>query len=828
MNVNPNYSAAYVVLKTDGEHEGHGLTFTIGRGNELCVAAIEALKQLAMGLTIDSGVDMGAIWKQLTSDSHLRWVGPEKGVIHLDLKPGNILIGLYDGKPVPKVIDFGVAKATGSRLTDQTIYTEVGSLVGTLEYMSPEQAELNNLDIDTRSDIYALGVLLYELLTGSVPFARKEMVKAGLGEMLRVIKEVEPPKPSTKLSGSGTLPSIAANRHTEPAKLTRLVKGDLDWIVMKALEKDRNRRYETANGFAADVQRYLSGEAVTAVPPSAGYRLRKFVKRNKGTVVAASLILVTLLSGFIVSSYAFYRADINRQQAEGAQKSALEQWKRAEDQKANALRSAEREAEERKKADAAKVEAQAKEAEANAVVAFFENKVFAAARPKGQEGGLGAGVTLRDAIAASVPSLDKVFAAQPMVEARLRMALGNTFRYLAEYEQARAQDERARALYTRHRGPEHWDTLHSMNNLANSLRALNRHADALKLREETLAIQTRVLPRDHPATLLSMQNLANNYNALNRHADAIKLYEETLAIMKRVLPPEYPGTLKGMNNLSVSYAAVNRQADALKLREEVLAIQKRVLPKDHPDTLLSMHNLANSYGALNRPAEALKLREETLAIQKRVLPPDHPDTLLSMNNLADSYAGLNRHAEALKLHKETLAIRQRVLPQDHPDTLLSMLNLANSLIQLDRGAEALPLLDEFLAKAPASPALDPRQIPRAFSLRIRYFQKTGDAAGCRATAEMRETLNRTDADSLYDAACYRAVTGVVQVRRPGVDSARLAREDADRAMQWLHKAVRAGHKDTALMKKDHDLDSLREREDFKKLLAELENGAEKK
>src|SRR5499433_995131 len=198
----------------------------------------------------------------------------QKGIIHRDLKPSNVMVALYDGKPVPKVIDFGVAKAAGQALTDKTLVTGFGALVGTLEYMSPEQAEVNQLDIDTRSDIYSLGVLLYELLAGSPPFTRKESEKGGLLEMLRVIREQEPTRPSAKLSTAEGLPTLAANRGTEPAQLTKLVRGELDWIVMKALEKDRNRRYETANSLATDVQRYLNDEPVQACPPSAVYRFR--------------------------------------------------------------------------------------------------------------------------------------------------------------------------------------------------------------------------------------------------------------------------------------------------------------------------------------------------------------------------------------------------------------------------------------------------------------------------------------------------------------------------------------------------------------------------
>jgi serine/threonine protein kinase/tetratricopeptide (TPR) repeat protein len=286
-----------------------------------------------------------------------------KGIIHRDVKPANVLVAPYDGRPVPKVIDFGVAKATGQRLTERTLFTGFGAVVGTLEYMSPEQAELNNQDIDTRSDIYALGVLLYELLTGTTPLGRERLRQAAFTEVLRAVREEEPPRPSTRLSESReALPSIAAQRHMEPARLTKLVRGELDWIVMKALEKDRRRRYETASGLARDVEHYLADEPVQACPPTVGYRLRKVVRRNRGPVVAASLVLLALVAGIIGTTWGLVRANKARRDAVAAQfaeANRAEGESRAKDEAQKALE-AERQAKDAETAQRLRAEGNAK------------------------------------------------------------------------------------------------------------------------------------------------------------------------------------------------------------------------------------------------------------------------------------------------------------------------------------------------------------------------------------------------------------------------------------------------------------------------------------
>jgi serine/threonine protein kinase/tetratricopeptide (TPR) repeat protein len=675
----------------------------------------------------------------------------QKGIIHRDLKPSNVLVCLYDGQPVPKIIDFGVAKAVEQRLTERTMFTQFGAIIGTFEYMSPEQAETNQLGVDTRSDIYSLGVLLYELLTGSTPLARKRLLEASLSEVLRMIKEEEPAKPSTRLSDSREAARIAAARRTEPVKLNRMLRGELDWVVMKCLEKDRTRRYDTANALARDLERYLHDEPVEACPPGAGYRLRKLARKHRTALSIAVLFLVMLVLAVCVTTWQAVRAT----RAEG------------------------RALAERDRAEAEEKTAKVREAETQAVLEFVENKVFAAARPERPPDGLGPQVTLRRALEKALPFVEQSFHEQPLVEARLRMTLGTSFWYLGEPRIAADQYQAARAIYAARRGPDHPDALRSMMGLAKSYYDLGRHAEALKLHEETLAVRKAKLGIEHPDTLYSMNNLANSYAVLGRHAEALKLRQETLGLRKAKLGPDHPDALASMNNLAISYAALGRLAEALKLREETLTLQKAKLGPDHPDTLRSMNNLANSYADLGRHAEALKLHEETLALRKAKLGPEHPDTLYSMNNLANSYADLGRLAEALKLREETLKLRKAKLGPDHPDTLWSMNNLANSYTALGRHAEALELNEETLALRKA---------------------KLGP--------DHPDTLA-----SMYNIACVHAQR-ISQAADRG--------KQADLAMESLKQAVAAGYKNVALIKKDTDLNALRDRRDFKKLVADLE------
>jgi tetratricopeptide (TPR) repeat protein len=674
----------------------------------------------------------------------------QKGIIHRDLKPSNVLVALYDGKPVPKVIDFGVAKAAGQTLTEKTLVTGFGAIVGTLEYMSPEQAEINQLDIDTRSDIYSLGVLLYELLAGSPPFSRKELEKGGLLEMLRVIREQEPSKPSTKLSTAEGLPTLAANRGTEPAKLTKLLRGELDWIVMKALEKDRNRRYDTANGFALDVQRYLADEAVQACPPRATYRLRKFARKNRKALAAAAAFAILLTGATVFSTWQAARA-------RAAQK--------------DALAARDREAELRQQAERASAESQA-------MFDFVKDRILAAARPKGRQGGLGPDVKLRDAVEAAAAHVGTSFARQPLVEARLRRILGSSSWYWGDGKAAEKQYEQAVALFTRLLGPDDRETLACSN------------------------------------------DLAIGYALQQRFDEAIDLNLRVLARLRATVGPDDEQSLRTMNNLGRCYFELKRYPEAVKIHQEVLALQQVKLGPDHASTLRTMTNLANCYGRADRPADALALREKTVALQEAKLGPDDYDTLMSRHNLANSYRKAERYAEALKQDEETLARRRATLGDNHPDTLCSLWSVGEDLLRLERGTAAIPLLDQCLRRAAG------RHVHQNFwqvaNLRLQYFAKAKKVEGCRTTAEIWEKQQRTDADSLYQAACCRAVTAtVLRATDPSPATVKQADAEADRAMAWLRQAVVAGYKYVTNLKQNKDFDALRDRAGFQELLGEL-------
>src|SRR6516164_6028215 len=396
----------------------------------------------------------------------------QKGIIHRDLKPSNVLVALYDDRPVPKVIDFGVAKAAGQSLTDKTLLTSFGALVGTPEYMSPEQASLNNLDIDTRSDVYALGVLLYELLTGTTPVDKKSLGKAAVLEILRIVREVEAPRPSAKLSGIDTLPSVAANRGTEPARLSRLLKGELDWVVMKALEKDRTRRYDTANGLARDIQRYLADEVVEARPPSVGYRVSKFVRRHKGQVLAAGLVLLALLAGITGTTFGLFRAEAARRD-EAQQRAAAEKAAEAE-------RLAKLDADTRRK-----------EAETNLAFAKKGNEilgsVFAGLDPKANYATVAdLRNALRDNLNKAVKDLEGSAIGEPLEVAAMQNTLGMSLLGLGEASLAVEVFQKVLATRKAKLGPDHPDTLISMNELAWAYQDSGQLAKAVTLYEETL------------------------------------------------------------------------------------------------------------------------------------------------------------------------------------------------------------------------------------------------------------------------------------------------------------------------------------------------------
>ena len=583
----------------------------------------------------------------------------QKGIIHRDIKPSNVLVQVEEARRVPKIIDFGVAKAIQQRLTERTLYTEQGRLIGTPEYMSPEQAEMTNDDIDTRTDVYSLGVLLYQLLVGALPFDPRELRQAGFDEIRRRIREEEPSKPSARVSTLGDASTESAGRRrTDPSSLERQLRGDLDWITMKSLEKDRVRRYGSPNELAADINRYLQDEPVMASPPSATYRMGKFVRRHKVGVTFAATVTGLLVGFGIWMSVLYGHSEANLRRALQAE-----------------LKST-------------------KEAETAKQVLEFMTGLFRVSDPGEARGN---SITAREILDRGAERIEGELADEPDVQARLMGTMGDVYGELGLHRQAepllRQAVEIRRTLF----GGDHPDTLISMGDLALLYHKQGRYDEAEPLYLETLATSRRVLGDDHPDTLSPLNNLALLYKHLGRYDEAEPLYLEALAASKRIRGDDHPSTLLTMNNLTALYDRQGRYDEAEPLYLETLEAQRRVLGDDHPDTLITMNNLALLYVNQSRYDEAEPLTLEVLEARRRVLGGDHEETLQSMNNLALVYRSQGRNDEALPLCSGAFETLRRVLGADHPGTLISMGNLGDLYVTLGRLGEAETLLAEAVA-----------------------------------------------------------------------------------------------------------------------------------
>ncbi len=591
----------------------------------------------------------------------------QKGIIHRDLKPSNVLVTVNDGRAVPKIIDFGIAKATHQKLTEKTFFTRFHAMVGTPAYMSPEQAEMSSLDIDTRSDIYSLGVLLYELLTGTTPFDTKELFERGYKEVQRVIREETPPKPSTRVSSmddeSRTV--VAGSRQVDARELGRLLRGDLDWIIMKALEKDRSRRYESAAAFALDIGRFLEHEPVAAGPPSTAYRVKKFIRRNRVAVAGAGVVAGALITGLLLAIWGFIVAADERDLAQTAATTAQEAEGRERAEKENA-RIAQAKAEE-----SAKIAR--READTARRVFGLIDEMFHAADP---ETARGPTYTVRQLLDDYTRAdLWDALRDEPEIEATLRHTVGRAHLGLGRFKLAEASFERSIEVRSARLGDDALPTILAREGLGETYSEMARFRDAESTFRDLRAVCERVLGEDDLTTLRMTVHLAEVSARLGRLKEAESLLMETRDLAALLGGEDHDVTLSAIATLGAVLGAAGRFVASEKVTSEVIPRLRKELGAEHPKVLTASFDRARALHYSGRIDESEKLSRETLAACRRVLGPEHAKTLRGMHDLAAVLPLLERHDEAIALFEEVIEIGTRVYGGDFPPVARARMNV---------------------------------------------------------------------------------------------------------------------------------------------------------